>query len=127
MASATEYKCEYEKRFEDGGSKGTQVKLGIAQGKINKLAVSSFITSGEEGGAYMCNINTSDKEQTVKWSTLNKNSVLNISESVIEIEPMGRAYKIHLGGASRENCGFGAEWPEYVVIEPGNPTCQIKD
>ena len=127
LALAKEYQCKYEKRFKDGGSTGAKVQLGIAQGKINKLAVYSFIASGEEGGGYLCGIDTSDKEQPVKWSTLNQKTILNISESIIEIEPIGRAYKINLENASREGCGFGAEWPEYVVIEPGNSKCRIKN
>jgi hypothetical protein len=127
LALTKEYKCNYEKRFKDGESIGAKVELGIAQGKINKLVVYSSIASGEEGGGYLCGIDTSDKEQTVKWSTLNNKTILNISESIIEIEPIGRGYKINLEDASREGCGFGAEWPEYVVIEPGNSKCQIKN
>lgn len=127
VALLKEYQCKYEKRFEDGGSVGAKVELGIAQGKIKKLVVYSFISSGEEGGGYLCGIDTSDKGQIVKWSTLNKKTILNTSESIIEIEPISTGYKINLEGASREGCGFGAEWPEYVVIQLGDPTCQVKN
>lgn len=127
LALAKEYQCKYEKRFKDGGSIGAKIQLGVASGKINKLVVYSFIASGEEGGGYLCGIDTSDKEQPVKWSIFNKKTILNISESIIEIEPIGRGYKINLENASREGCGFGAEWPEYVVIEPGNSKCRIKN
>lgn len=49
------------------------------------------------------------------------------SGEVIEIDPIGRGYKINLEGASRESCGLGAEWPEYVVIHPGDSICQVKN
>lgn len=127
VALLKEYQCKYEERFEDGGSIGAKVELGIAQGKILNLAVYSFIASGEEGGGYLCGIDTSENGQSIKWSTLNNKTILIISESTIEIEQVGRGYKINLEGASREGCGFGAEWPEYVVIEPGNAVCQVKN
>lgn len=127
LALAKEFQCKYENRFKDGGSTGAKVQLRVTNGTINKLVVYSFISSGEEGGGYLCGIDTSDKEQIVKWSTLNKKTTLNISESVIQIEPIGSGYKINLEGASREGCGFGAEWPEYVVIHSGDSTCQVKN
>ena len=127
LALAKEYQCKAEKRFKEGGSTGAKIELGVTRGEINKLIIDTFIASGEEGGGYMCSIDTSDKEQAVKWSILNNKTILNISESIIQIERIGKMYKISLDGASREGCGFGAEWPEYVVIEPGNSKCRIKN
>ena len=127
LHSPKKYQCQYEKRFKDGGSIGAKVELEIVQEKINKLVVYSLISSGEEGGGYLCGIDTSDKGQTVEWSEVGKNTILSVDQSIIEIEHFGQTYKIKLENASREACGFGAEWPEYVIIEPGNSKCRIKN
>lgn len=126
-ARAKEYQCSYEKRFRDGSSTGASLKLGIARGKINKLVVYSLISSGEAGSGYLCGIDTSEQGQDAKWSTRNRKTILDMSGSVIEIEPIGLAYKVNLENASRDGCGFGAEWPLYLVIEPGNSRCRVKN
>lgn len=129
---AEELQCKYEQRFKGGGSKGANAKLEIIAGKIKKLVVYSFISSGQEGGGYICGIDTSEKHLKLGWSTNNKKTILEVSrddsslaKSVIEIEPIKNAYKINLEEASREACGFGAEWPEYIVIEKGNKKCRV--
>lgn len=124
---AKEYHCKYEKRFKEGGSKGAEAKLEVTNGKLTKLIVSSFNASGKEGGGYSCAIDTSGKGQVVKWSTRSQKTTLEVDKSVIEIEAVGVAYKINLEDAARDSCGFGAEWPEYVVLTPGNPKCLVKD
>lgn len=92
-ARAKEYQCSYEKRFRDGSSTGASLKLGIARGKINKLVVYSLISSGEAGSGYLCGIDTSEHGHDAKWSTRNRKTILDMSGSVIEIEPIGLAYK----------------------------------
>jgi len=130
--AAEDLQCKYEQRFKDGGSKGADVKLTIVNGKIEKLVVYSFVASGKEGGGYVCGIDTSENDLKLEWSTTNKKTILEVAyddsslaKSVIEIEPIGNTYKINLERASHEACGFGAEWPLYVVIEKGNQKCRV--
>jgi hypothetical protein len=129
---AEELQCKYEQRFKDGGSKGADAKLEIIAGKIEKLVVYSFVSSGQEGGGYVCGIDTSEKDIKLGWSTNDKKTILEVSyddsslaKSVIEIEPIRNTYKINLERASHEACGFGAEWPQYIVIEKGNKKCRV--
>lgn len=124
---AKDYQCTFEQRFKGGGSKGAKIELGVVDGKINKLVVYSLVSSGNAAGGYMCGIDTTSKQQVVKWSVRDKKTVLKVDDSTIVIEQVNSAYRINLEDASREACGFGAEWPEYLVIRPGNPTCWVKE
>jgi len=113
---AEELKCKYEERFKEGGSKGVDVRIGIVSGKIDTIVLYSFISSGKEGGGYVCGIDTSEKDQNIRWSATDKKTILEveydlpIEKSVLEIEKIGNSYKMNLENMSRSGCGFGADW-----------------
>ncbi len=130
-AGAEDLKCSYEQRFKGGGSKGAEAGLTIEKGKIIRLQIISSISSGKPGGGYVCGIDTSEQEQKITWSNKDKQTILEVesdhskNKSVIELEQLGDTYKVNLQGASPSACGFGAEWPQAVIIEKGNEKCRV--
>lgn len=133
IAGAENLKCMYEQRFKGGGSKGAEARLTIEKGKIIGLTIYSSVSSGKEGGGYVCGIDTSEQDQKITWSIKDKKTILDVEDdlpgnkSVIEIEQIGNSYKINLEKASLSACGFGADWPRAVVIERGNEKCRVEN
>ena len=130
---AEELQCKFTQKFKGGGSKGADVQLSVVNGKIEKLVVYSYISSGKEGGGYVCGIDTSEQDQKIKWTTTDKKAILEveydlptpIEKNILEIEKVGNTYKINLERASRSGCGFGAEWPQEIALEKGKNECRV--
>jgi hypothetical protein len=129
-AGAEDLECKYEQRFKDSGSKQADLKIQSNENGISRLAVSSSYASGKAGGGYVCEIDTAEKNQIVKWDREHKKILLRVtfagaSPSNVEIEPTAKGYRINLKGASLDACGFGAEWPRSIEVSRKSKKCKV--
>jgi hypothetical protein len=92
--------------------------------------VSSSYASGEEAGGYLCEIDTAERDQIVKWDQEHKKILLRVTyggtrPSNVEIEPTANGYRINLEGASLDACGFGAAWPRSIEVSRRSKKCKV--
>lgn len=127
---AEEIACKSVETAADGSSSGQSAELTLEDGRIVGLAVESFNASGEEGGAYACNLDTADADSRSTWSVSGNTTKLQIvtmgEKSRVYIKHTKGAYLLNLEEANRVYCGFGAEWPATIVISPGSKNCLVK-
>jgi hypothetical protein len=131
--AAEKFECSFEEQFKDDSSRGADVLLALENSKIVSLDVYSSFASGEEGGGYLCAVETSvaDPDREIKWVIDGPKTTLELQDnflkkkSFIEIQKNGDTYTIDLGRAPREACGFGADWPSKIVVEKGNKKCLV--
>jgi hypothetical protein len=129
-ARAEDLECKYEQRFKGSGSKQADLKIQSNENGVTRLAVSSSYASGEEGGGYVCEIDTAEQDQIVQWDREHKKILLRVTfagarPSNVEIEPTTNGYRINLVGASLDACGFGAEWPRSIEVSRKSKKCEV--
>ncbi len=73
-----EIACKSVKQFADGSSSGNSATLTLANGRIVGLDVESFNASGQEGGGYVCSLDTDDVDSKSNWSVSGDISTLEI-------------------------------------------------
>lgn len=129
FAFAEQLSCQLAKRYKDGGSVSYSANITLGAGKITALYVNSTIASGAEGGGYLCAFNTSKLNKTAKWSEQGALTTLMVNddgeESVVSIRKVGGAYVIDPSGINRYYCGFGAEWPDEIIVTSGSKKCKV--
>lgn len=127
---AAEIACESVEKSADGSSSGHSAKLTLVDGRIVGLAVESFTASGEEGGAYACNLDTADGDTKSRWSvsgdTVKLDMVTMGEKSSVFVKRTKGSYLLDLEKVSRVYCGFGAEWPATLVISAASKHCLVK-
>lgn len=125
-----EIACKSVEKFADGSSSGNSAKLTLANGRIVGLDVESFNASGQEGGGYVCSLDTADVDSKSNWSVSGDISTLEIvtmgEKSRLSVKRAKGSYLLNLDEVSRVYCGFGAEWPATILISPGSKSCLVK-
>lgn len=130
---AEDLACSTKIVLRGGASKGADVKLKVEGGRITFLSANSFISTGKEGGGYSCSINTAARESKVKWSgskdqtSVRLTDVSSGEESVLNIDRIARGYKITFDQVWSGYCGFGAEFPQSVILMKGRRACAITE
>jgi hypothetical protein len=129
-----EIACSSKMRFKDGGGRGSDAKITVADGKIVALDISSYATNGQVGGAYFCNFDTanifqSEPKSKIKFSKVGSVTTMRMKsvdeESVAHIKKINDTYVIEPKGISRDYCGFGAEWPASITLKAGIKNCNV--
>ncbi len=131
IAQAETLKCESVKKYKGGGSEEHHLSLQLTDGRVTGISYSNMTSSGQEGGAYSCELSLSDSSSRSKWVRVG-NRIRAVDkepdeESFAEIEvlPDGN-YRVSLEKVSRYHCGFGAEFPEYLILKRSAKNCEIK-
>jgi hypothetical protein len=124
--------CKSDKAFKGGASAEWSLSLEITGDKVVGLDYSGVMSNGQEGGAYFCEINAAEKNKDSKWVRKGNNTLVTgfkgDDESNLEIvvQPNGD-YKVSFESMKTiPYCGFGAEFPQYVVLQKGRKTCIVK-
>ncbi len=107
------------------------MSLGITLGKITGLTYSNVMSNGEEGGAYFCDLDLAAGSPHLEWIRADgKIRVIDKDpeeESFAEIETLpGGGYKVSLGNVSSYHCGFGSEFPAYIILKKSDKACVVK-
>lgn len=127
---AEEVSCSLEEKFDDGGSRGLEVKLTIEKDVVVGISHNNYFASGEEGGAYSCTFDASSTDKKSIW-TPKKNEVdvrlpaedQPDDDSIFHISRTKNGYLVTYEKMSRYYCGFGAEFPDTVEIIKGEQHC----
>lgn len=131
---ADEIACSSKMRFKDGGERGSDAKITIADGKIVALDMSSYATNGQVGGAYFCDFDTanilqSEPKSKIEFSEVGSMTTMRVKsldeESVAHIKKINDTYVIKPRGISRDYCGSGAEWPASITLKAGIKNCNV--
>ncbi len=131
IAQAETLKCENVKNYKGGGSEEHSLSLELTDGRVTGISYSNMTSNGKEGGAYSCELSLSDGSSKSKWVRVgNKIRAVDKEpeeESFAEIEvlPDGN-YKVSLEKVSHYHCGFGAEFPSYLILKRSVKKCEIK-
>lgn len=128
-AFAEEASCKTVVNYKDGSSAGQSAKVTLDSGKVVAIHVESFNASGEEGGAYFCTYDSAEQTPKPRFRVSGATTTVmtrdGAGHSVITVRKAGDRFVIDPSGISRDYCGFGAEWPRGITIEPGKKTCKV--
>lgn len=106
-----------------------ELTLEIDGGSVIALSYSNTMTSGEEGGAYFCELElTSSNSQWLRAG--NKTRVVENDserESYTEIELLrDGSFRVNFDNVSTmQHCGFGAEFPNSIVVKRLSAVCSV--
>jgi hypothetical protein len=111
-----------------------EASVTLADGKVTKIAVDVFYSSGERGRpGYTCTIDSSrNDDQESKWSEDGDATVIANASPLNANEPdrvkvtVGKFVSIDLAETqSLSRCGAGAELPRAIVIPTKSKTCRV--
>lgn len=108
-----------------------ELTLTVSEGRIVGLAYENAYGSGEEGGTYACSFGATDGGKDSKWIRVGHRTRVEDKEpgdeSFAEIEALPNGvYAVSLATLSRYHCGFGAEFPERIVVRRSSRTCLLE-
>ncbi len=131
-AFAAPLECKSDKAFKGGASAEWSLSLEIIDDKVVGLDYSGVMSNGQEGGAYFCEINAAEKNKDSKWARNGKNTLVTgfkgDDESNLEIVVLPNGdYKVNFESMkTMPYCGFGAEFPQHIVLRKGRKSCIVK-
>jgi hypothetical protein len=125
---ADTFVCEYKEKFNDGGSRSVGLKLTVEGREVKGISYHNAVTSGKEGGGYICAFDASASDGHSTWTRKGNRTVVELKgekKSTFEINKSKKGFRVVFLEMSFEYCGFGAEFPEYVQLDKGAKTCQV--
>jgi hypothetical protein len=131
VGSAETLTCKSDEVFAEGGGQEHELNLVLTEGKISELLYSNVISNGQEGGAYFCELGLIDGSTNSKWVRFGTQIRVIDKEpeeqsfAEIEILPDGD-YKVSFDKVSHYHCGFGAEFPDFVLLKRSGGKCVVK-
>jgi hypothetical protein len=128
-ASGETLQCETQKSDKGGAPSGVEAKLGLSDGKIQSLRVSTFSPSDKEASGYACRLESAEGDGNSAWSYSADKTILELKDatgyrSTVTVTRKGKSYRIQLSQLSRSYCSFGAEWPTRINIREGRSKCE---
>ena len=126
---AETFVCDYKETFKGGGWRHAHVSLTVEKGEVAAISYHNGIASGKEGGGYLCAFDASTADGSSVWTRKKGRTVVGLKDdngSTFEIRGAKKGFSIRFVEMSAEYCGFGAEFPESVRIDRGNPSCRVK-
>lgn len=108
-----------------------ELTLTVSDGRVVGLGYENAFGSGEEGGTYTCSFGAHDGDENSKWVRVGNRIRIEDKEpgdeSFAEIETLPNGvFRVSLGTLSHYHCGFGAEFPEVIVLTRAKKTCRFK-
>jgi len=121
--------CDYAEKFKDGGSRDVGLELTVEGGEVTAISYHNAIASGEEGGGYICAFDASACDGNSTWTRKKHQTFVELKgdrKSTFEIRKSKKGFMILFPEMSLEYCGFGAEFPEYILLDKGSKKCRVK-
>lgn len=122
--------CENVQKFRPKGSRTVKLKLTFKQGVLQELDYSGITASGEEGGAYSCDLSVQRDTPKTLWKTTGKSTKIWLEDNLDRDEPdmevllKGKVSDVKMNVAPTHYCGFGAEFPSRITKLP-NGRCRV--
>lgn len=121
--------CRYEEETE-GKTYSIELQLALDKGRITQLAYSGSISTGVEGQAYSCNLDTSNVEFLTAWTEKGPLTILTVTQpdrtDTIQIEKKDKEFEVRFVDVGRYYCGFGAEFPAAVTLISDEEFCKVQ-
>ena len=117
--------CDEVKRFKPKGLRESHASFELQSEKIQNFSYSGVMTSGEEGGAYFCDLAVALGDKKSNWEIDGKKTTITIlprrdeNPSTIEIMRDGKMATIEFNIEPTKYCGFGAEFPSKMIKKNG--------
>jgi len=129
-AIAEELNCDAQKTYKEKGGEEHALNLILTNNQITALTYSNVFSDGEEGGDFACELILKDGTPESEWIRSGKKIKIVDKEpgeeSFVEIELLANSeYKVILNKVSGYHCGFGAVFPESVVLKKSSKKCLI--
>jgi hypothetical protein len=129
-AVAEDLMCEAGKTHKEGGGEEHALTLVLANNLITALTYSNVFSDGEEGGDSACELILKDGTPESEWIRSGKKIKIIDKEpgeeSFVEIELTANGdYKVVLNRVSAYHCGFGAAFPESVMLKKSSKKCLV--
>jgi hypothetical protein len=121
--------CDYKEQFKSGGSREVRLELATGGGEVTGISYHNAIASGKEGGGYLCAFDASAAGGNSTWTRKGHRVIVELKDgknSTFEIRKSKKGFMLLFLEMSLEYCGFGAEFPEYVLIDRGKKKCRVK-
>ena len=121
--------CDYAEKFKDGGSRDAGLELTLEGGEVTAISYHNGIASGEEGGGYICAFDASAYDGNSTWTRKKHQTFVELKgdrKSTFEIRKSKKGFMILFLEMSSEYCGFGAEFPEHILLDKGSKKCRVK-
>jgi len=121
--------CDYKEQFKGGGSREVRLELATEGGEVTKISYLNAIASGKEGGGYMCAFDASADGGDSTWTRKGRQMFVELKDgkkSTFELRKSKKGFMLLFLDMSLEYCGFGAEFPESVMLETGRKKCRVK-
>jgi hypothetical protein len=122
--------CAFDERFRAGGERGAEVTLTLGpDDAIRSFDVTSYISNGQEAGGYLCSVSSG---RATKWTRHGQIYLVDTSQEAGEpsIASLGvgdrNIFFVTQHLSHFAYCGFGAEWPQRIVIPKAGGICQVK-
>ncbi len=128
-AGAETLTCDYRETFEDGGSRSVGLTLTVEGREVTGISYHNAIASGKEGGGYICAFDVSVSDGKSTWSRKGSRTLVELKgekKSTFEIRRSKKGFMLLFHEMSLEYCGFGAEFPEQILMEKGRKECRVK-
>lgn len=122
--------CDEVKRFKPKGLRESHASFELQSEKIQNFSYSGVMSSGEEGGAYFCDLAVALGDKKSNWETEGKKTTITIhpnrdeNPSTIEIIRDGKMATIEFNIEPTKYCGFGAEFPS-KMIKTSSGRCKV--
>ena len=123
-------RCSRSEAFAGGGGRTVEASLSYRNGRLARVDLSTSVSNGEEGGAYACSFAATTTDKGVDWSREGGVDVLDSSRdagapSFVAVATRPRLAVVASRHLARYYCGFGAEWPEYVIVPRQGGKCIV--
>lgn len=121
--------CDYRETFEDGGSRSVGLKLIVEGREVAGISYHNAIASGKEGGGYICAFDVSVSDGKSTWTRKGSRTLVELKgekKSTFEILRSKKGFTLLFHEMSPEYCGFGAGFPEQILLEKGRKECRVK-
>lgn len=136
LVLAEEASCSTNEGFEDGSSRGVDLKLKLDQDHPTGIEFEADFFSGQEGGAYSCHFDSRAADHKSVWTQGKDKVEVRIlqgsedgqdpeKESSFEISRTKDGFLVTFTEMSRTYCGFGAEYPGSVRLVKGKKACAV--
>ncbi len=121
--------CDYRETLEGGGAKRVGLRLTVEGREVTGISYHNTVTSGREGGGYICAFDVSVSDGKSTWTRKGSRTLVELKgekKSTFEIRRSQKGYTLLFHEMSLEYCGFGAEFPEQILMEKGRKECRVK-
>jgi hypothetical protein len=127
--AADTYNCSWEEHWKDGGSRSVDVTITANKGEVTALDVMSSTATGQEGGGYLCEFDSSSRSYATTISHSKSGTTFHVTEtgheSTFNVRNTRHAFLIQIDSSSYPFCGFGAEFPELVELSHKSHACKV--